>query len=263
MYTQSPLFVDPNEIYPEPGKLQIKDSMIPSPGTANPQSGGQTTSSDGFRYLDPSQHQLDPRYMDALRGAAFDDPGQSPWLKYQMQQDQIRQASDRDSLQNMGSSNLATQQGQMAMRGGLTSGATERLGYQNMQNMIQGNSELNRSSAAREAGYRQQAEQRQRAILMGMPQAELGYSGYGQDLQGRSNQEYNQAEAARQMAEAIRNSGGGGGGGSGIVPDTFGQSPFEIPGLPKPLNPQYGDLLGPQFNPARYEDGIEQVGSWF
>lgn len=229
MYNQSP-FADPNEVYQAPDPASAANAPKPmydiggvpgSPGSAPITNYGKTdpntgvpynqspSSGSGFPYfIDPSQHQLDPRYMDSLREAAFADPGSSPWLGYQMQQDQIRQASDRDSLQNMGSSNLATQQGQMAMRGGLTSGATERLGYQNMQNMIQGNSELNRSSAAREAAYRQQAEERQRAILMGMPQAELGYSGYGQDLQWRSNQEHNQAEAAKQLADAIRAQGG-------------------------------------------------------
>lgn len=156
------------------------------------------------QFLDPSQHQLDPRYLEQMRGIAFDDPGQSPWLRYQMQQDQIRQQSDIQGLQNQGASSLATQQGQMAMRGGLTSGATERLGQQNLVGMLQGRGDLSRSAAAREAAYRQQAEQRQRDVLMALPQAEQGYAGYHADLDKYAIDQRNTADAASQQAQAIR-----------------------------------------------------------
>jgi hypothetical protein len=156
------------------------------------------------QFFDPSKHQLDPRYLDKMRGIAFDDPGKSPWLYYQMQQDRLRQQADIEALQRQGMSSMATQQGQMAMRGGLTTGATERLGQQNLVAMLQGRSDLDRSAAAREAAYRQQAEQRQRDVLMGLPQAELAYAEYGAGLDKYSIEERNKVGAAREQANAIR-----------------------------------------------------------
>ena len=219
--TQAPIAPpDPNAPkLPDPAFDISKEPIVPGAapvtnyGKTDPQTGmpynQQPQQQSQFpRFLDTEKHQLDPRYMEHLRGVAFGDPGSSPWLKYQLEQDQIRQAADLDNLQLQGASNLATAQGDLAMRGGLTSGATERLGQQNLMAQIQGRSQLARSAAAREAGMRQAAEERQREVLMGMPQAELGYSGYHADLDKFSIQEQNKADAAKQMADAIRAQGG-------------------------------------------------------
>jgi hypothetical protein len=212
-----------------PGNMPYRD--IPMAGD-NPGVGFP----DGRQFFDPSKHQMDNRYLQEMRGIAFGDPGSSPWLQYQMEQDQIRQAADLDALQRQGMSSLATQQGQMAMRGGLTSGATERMGQQNLVGMLQGQSELSRSAAAREAAYRQQAEERQRDVLTQLPSAELQYSTYGAGLDQYATDQQNQAWAASQLADAIRGQGGGSGGGPGGVIDmaTTGV-PENYPSFAKPM----------------------------
>lgn len=191
------------------GQLQVSaGNMNGGEAFADNTNGG--SGDGGFPYmLDTSKHQLDPRYIERMRDIAFDDPGNSPWLKYQMDQDQLRQKDDRQTLTNSGASNMASQQGNMAMRGASTSGSTERLGRQNLMSQLQGQQNLSRGAAGREGAYRQQAEERQRNILKMLPQAEVGYSQYGADLDKYNVDQMNQAGAAQRESDAIANQGQG------------------------------------------------------
>lgn len=204
--------LDPNaSVYYQqggPGQAPIYTENNPNWANAYGQSGGGSSQNSGFQQFDPSQYAMDSRYLERMRDIAFADPGTSPWLKYQMQQDALRQQSDIDALQSQGASSLATQQGNLAMRGGLTSGAAERLGSQNLMGSLMGRQQLSRSAAAREAGYRQQAEERQRDVLTQLPTAEQNYAQYGANLEQYRLNQYNKELAAQRLADAIRAQGG-------------------------------------------------------
>ena len=195
---------EPLRLSPGSSNISLAGTIF-DPASVNPLS--------GFPYtLDISKYQLDPTGIRAMRDIVKAPPGSSPWLQYQMEQDKLRQQEDQNLLSRTGASNLATQQGQLAMRGGLSSGATERLGRQNMLAQTLGQQDLSRAAAGREAAYRQQAEERQRDILKMLPQAEINYGTYNSGLGKFNVNQLNTISAAGKQAEAIANSGGGGGG---------------------------------------------------
>lgn len=175
----------------QPGALQVS----PNPVTANNPLGGQQNAHGG--YIKP-----DDQYLQHMRQIAFGNPGNDKQLQYQLQQDRLRQGQDQSALGNMGASSMATQQGNMAMRGGLTSGASERIGQQNLLGQLTGQQNLSSNAAIREGGYRGLADQRKRDMLTRLGGEERGYA-----------DSVNKVEASKQLANAIGAQGGGGAGG--------------------------------------------------
>lgn len=147
---------------------------------------------------------LNTKYLDQLRGLASPG-GQQRWLGGRLEQEQLRQQADRGALDRMGASNMATQQGNMAMRGGLTSGATERMGQQNLMGQIMGQQNLSSQAAGREAGLRSEADTRQRQLLGQLGQSEMGAANYQTGIDQYNANQQNAAMASAQAAQAMQN----------------------------------------------------------
>ncbi len=148
-------------------------------------------------YLESSQP-----YMNQMRSQVQGGPQNNPWMRYQMQQEGIRQAGDRDRLARGGAANIESQQGQMAMRGGLNVGSVERLGRQNLMGQLQGQQALSRGAGAREAGIRSQSAARQDALSGRLGRAEMDRATFKKDVDSWNAGQINKDNAAWHAAQA-------------------------------------------------------------
>lgn len=170
-----------------------------------------TYKQDGWEVMDPNKHRANEQYIERMRRDAFAAPGTSEWLKYQQEQNKYQTQSDLDALSRQGSSNMASQQGNLAMRGGLSSGASERMGTQNMYSQLMGGQHTRRSSAARGAGNMVQEAERQRQLLQGLGPEERALANQKWDMnKGRADQ-LNDIRQWNEYSDLIASQGGGGG----------------------------------------------------
>lgn len=166
---------------------------------------------------------LDPRGMEAARTEAYRDPAtMSRWGQMA-----LSQAQNQNAAQNMGQQSQA--RNQLAMQGGLRSGARERLASQGMQNQLRGNQGALGS-------IQMQDEQNRQRWLGQMPGLELQNAQYGAGIQDKNigraigeiqtgralqQQQYDEAMrgwAAGKSADASR----GGSEGGGFLSNLFG-----------------------------------------
>jgi hypothetical protein len=140
---------------------------------------------------------LDPRAMEAARTEAYRDPGtMSRWGQMA-----LTSAQNQNAAQNFGSQ--AQARSQLAMQGGLRTGARERLAAQGMQNQLRGN-----QSAL--GNVQMQDEQNRQKWLGQMPGLEVQNAQYGAGIQdkniGRAVGEIQTGRALqqRQYDEAMR-----------------------------------------------------------
>ena len=177
--------------------------------------------------LGSSSDYLNTDYIDKLRGLAG-ETGKGAWQRNQMNLAESQADQARQNLTQAGASNLATSQGNMAMRGGLTSGASERLGMQNMQSQLAGQQGIGQQLSDQALTIGGAADARQRALLGQLGQAELGAANFGAGIDQWNAQQKNQAHRNEVLANAIGN--------QNISPGQQGL-------VSKILNP-VGDLVG-------------------
>lgn len=167
------------------------------------------------------QSQLDMRAMNAARGEALRDPGQmSRWGQMA-----LSQAQNQAAQQSAGQMQQA--QNQLAMQGGLRTGARERLASQGMQQQL-------RSGQAALGNIQMQDEQNRQKWLQMMPGMELQTAGYQTGLQdknisralqeinmgrGMQQQQYNEAMRAWGADKTAQAAARAGGSSSGIFSD--------------------------------------------
>lgn len=167
----------------------------------------------GLAFPQTVQNNLNTGYLDQLRGLASN---KDRWEMSQrnLAQSQANQASQ--SMQNQAASGLATAQGNLAMRGGLTSGAAERMGQNATQQRIMGQQGIGQQLSDQQLAISGAADQRQRALLGQLGDAELGAAKYGTAIDTWNAAQQNQAARNEILASAIGrqniSSGGGGGG---------------------------------------------------
>lgn len=144
--------------------------------------------------------QLNTGYLDQLRGMAGN---QSGWERSQLGLAQSQANQARDALSAQGASGLASAQGNMAMRGGLTSGATERLGSQNLRNQIMGQQQIGQQLSDQSLAISGAADQRQRALLGQLGQAELGAANYQSRIDEFNANQLNSQARNNMLSNAI------------------------------------------------------------
>lgn len=149
-------------------------------------------------------------YMDDMRNQVQGGPQNNPWARYQMQQEGIRQAGDRDRLARSTMTSMDSQQGALAQSGGLNVGSVERLGRQNLMGQLQGQQALSRAAGSREAGIRSQAASRHDALAGRVGAAEMDRAMYKKDVDVWNKNQINKDNAAWHAANIKRDGGGGG-----------------------------------------------------
>jgi len=162
--------------------------------------------SQGFepQLMGPASSYHNTDYLSQLRGMAS-DRGRDAWSWSQNNLAQSQADQAQQSLANQGASSLATNQGNLAMRGGLTSGAAERMGNRNMQQQLMGQQGISRQLSDQRMAISGAADQRQRALLGQLGQAEMGAAKFGAGIDQWNAGQQNQAARNEILAGAIGN----------------------------------------------------------
>lgn len=167
------------------------------------------------------QNNLNTQVLDQARQEALRDPGtMSRWGQMA-----LTQAQNQNAAQNAGQ--LQQAQNQLAMQGGLRSGARERLAAQGMQQQLRGN-----QSAL--GNIQMQDEQNRQKWMQMMPGMDLQAAQYGSTLQdknisraltevnagrGMQQQQYNEAMRAWAADKTGQAAARAGGSSSGLFSD--------------------------------------------
>lgn len=177
---------------------------------------------------------LDPSKLEgyqALKGEAL-RTGPSKWAQLQAQLQNTQRSADMDRAAGQAMSGAATARSGLAMRGGLSSGARERIALGASRNLIDARQGVGRQATVNALNLASTDEQNRLGTLKGFNESEMGLSKYNTDL-GNKEKEFNitralderaRAEAdklekykaelskwgAGQQATATANSGGGG-----------------------------------------------------
>lgn len=116
---------------------------------------------------------LDKRGLEAYRERALATPGTSAWEQMQRARLQTEQASGRDLAASQQAQALGQARSQLAMRGGLSSGAGERLAMQGAKDRLLANQALARQGQMGRQDIAIQAEQQRLGALQNLPGMEL------------------------------------------------------------------------------------------
>jgi hypothetical protein len=114
---------------------------------------------------------------DILQQRAFGTE-ESPWLKMQLEQQQLGQQQAREDLSGTSALRQQEQLDQLAMQGGLSSGARERIGRQSLQGRMMQEQQLARQGQMDRMGLRSAEEQRRMQLQQQMPGMQLGLDQY-------------------------------------------------------------------------------------
>lgn len=128
---------------------------------------------------------------------------ESPWLKLQLQQQQMGQNQASDQMRSANSISTQDAMNQMQMEGGMSPQARERLmKQQNMQNML-GQQNISRQGEMDRLGLRSQEEQNRFQLQQQMPQMQMGLDQYNTNLGQQNRQaQFNKVNNWQQMADA-------------------------------------------------------------
>lgn len=160
-----------------PFNPQWSSQPVPMDSAGRPLAPGFTTVGDAqtglLRGEYNLQNNLNTQALGAARQEALRDPGQmSRWGQMA-----LAQAQNQNAAQSAGQ--LQQAQNQLAMQGGLRTGARERLASQGMQQQLRGNQ-------AALGNVQMQDEQNRQKWLQMMPGMELQAAQYGSTLQDKN-----------------------------------------------------------------------------
>lgn len=127
---------------------------------------------------------VDRAAQDAIRSRAMTE-GDSPWAKMMLEKQALEQATSRDNMVQSGASQSAQARNQMAMRGGVTGGASERLAKSNLRSQMMEQNKLARQGSMDQMGIRIQDDQTKQGLLKDT----VGYDFQNADL-GLKNRQY-------------------------------------------------------------------------
>lgn len=126
-----------------------------------------------LRYITPQdlllKNTLNTQAVEALRGQALAAPGQSAWEKMALGQQALEQRNLTDAAARQQLSSTAQARSQLASRGGLSSGASERLAMGGSRNLMMARQQAANQGALSRAGIGLSAEQQRQATLAAMP----------------------------------------------------------------------------------------------
>lgn len=202
--------------------------------------------------LDPAtgmmktQYNMNPNKIDAnsLEGmAAMKNmalgQGPSQWAQLMMQQQGMQEAGQKDQAATQAASGAAQARGAMAMRGGISSGARERLAGGSARDLLFAKQGIANQGNQSRLGINIEDQSQRNKMLSQFSEGEAKLAGYNNDLSNKA-QQYNiegaltekrakdaqdltvyqeqlKKWAAEKQADATAKSGGGGGGGGCFI----------------------------------------------
>lgn len=184
--------------------------------------------------MDPTTGMINEKYqvkggadrtaLDALKKRALGE-GPSSWAKLQKEKQAAEQAGLADQAGQQALSGTAQAQGDLAMQGGLSGGARERLASQGAKNLMFARQGVAKQGLMDRLGIDTKDEEIKTNLLSQLPGQELAYSNQDLDMQKTNiqntlgqNQQQNQFNlgsfetkskqwAAKEQADATRKSG--------------------------------------------------------
>lgn len=189
---------------------------------------------------DPYQlktEQLDPTkwegYQKYKKDALTDGP--STWAQLMLQKQGLEESQAKQSAATQAMAGMAQARGALGMRGGLSSGARERIALQGQRNLLQGRQQVGMQGSVNRLGIGVQDQTNRTNMLGNVMTSEVDLGKYNNTLANKS-QEFNLMRAleekragdsqtmevyneqmkkwaAERQAQATEKSGGGGGGG--------------------------------------------------
>lgn len=192
------------------------------------EAGVSPMSLEGYRDLNTgellSQYKFDPYQGEAvqkLKEQAFAQ-GDSPWAKLQQQKLALEQAGLMDTAAKQGLQAMSQGQAQLAMSGGLSSGARERMARMGARDLMMARQGISRQGAQDRMGIQEQDLARKQGLLSDFANAEqrgqeMNLGTIKEDInrkamfEGNRYNEQMRAWAAKQTADAQRQAAKGGG----------------------------------------------------
>lgn len=148
------------------------------------------------------QLNFDTRGIEAFRNEALRKTP-SKWSRLANQQQYVEEMGARERAKEEAASGIAQAEGQLAMRGGLTSGARERLAQQGMGNMLRMSQEVGRQGTLNRLNIGMQDEQQRLSNLKTLPGMEGQLFGANFQKEGLYNAAQ-QTDLQRQIEENAR-----------------------------------------------------------
>jgi hypothetical protein len=111
---------------------------------------------------------LNTQGLEAIRDRALSS-GPSSWASLMLQQQDQQKAAAQDKLAETNATQGAQARSQMAMKGGLQGGASERMARQNARDLMLGQQELGRDDASKRLGIMTTDESQKLDLLKGLP----------------------------------------------------------------------------------------------
>lgn len=112
--------------------------------------------------------------LEGLQEQALTPSQESAWLKMATDQQRLEEQALRDEAVQQALSGASQAQAGLAMRGGLSSGARERIAQQAGRNLTAARQDVGRTGMQQRAGLGVQAEENRLRALSQLPGAELG-----------------------------------------------------------------------------------------
>lgn len=172
------------------GKGQSPEQKAGLMGLLNDESGkpqypGFTSLLDKETGLLPEKYQLsgslDTQALDKLQAEALSD-SPSSWAQLQLQMQQADQAKGLDDLAKQASGGAATAQSQLAMKGGLSSGAAERIAGGAQKELLSASQAAKSAGSQQRLGVLAQDAATKQALLQTLPGLQQAKSGFQLDI---------------------------------------------------------------------------------
>lgn len=149
----------------------------------DPLASSPTNGINGYVPLSPlaKQFQVNPgvdihandQALSALRNEALTPSAQSPWLKNQLQQISANRAQGLNDVNRASAGQTAQARSNLALRGGLSGGAAERLGMMGAQQGLLAQQGVNNTYANQGLAAAQSAEENRMNTLRALPGMEI------------------------------------------------------------------------------------------
>jgi hypothetical protein len=150
--------------------------------------------------IDADKYRPDEGALNAMKSRAM-DPGDSNWLKLQMQQNGVNQRNMTDQGIRQAGSATAQAQSNLAMRGGMSTGARERIAAQGLEGQANAGQNAAMAASNNENALRIQDDQTKTDLLTKIPGLDIASKGFSAGLD-----QWNQGQKSDTDAFNVTNS---------------------------------------------------------
>lgn len=167
--------MEENFLYHENKPFYVNPGEKPTYGgyTSIREQGGLLTGDLRANYGDTTASQIDQRGLNAFRDRALAAPGTSAWEQMANSKQALEEQALKQRTMESGASRAAEARSALARKGGLSSGASERMARASMRDILSQQQDAARQGSAQRADIGLQAENQRLAALSQIPGMEI------------------------------------------------------------------------------------------